>query len=468
MKYPLLILLSVTLAALFFSTAASARPEYAERIGQPCTACHAGPEGGALNRTGLDFSASGNVWPPTKSGYRILTPIKRSVRFFVGYLHMLAAFMWLGTILYVHILLRPGYASKGLPKGEVILGLSAMAVVGITGALLTISRISDISVLYGTRWGLLLLLKMLIYLTMVTSAAVVVTVVGPRLKRAKRNLSPPSDGLFDPTTLAAFDGEAGRQALVAYNGNVYDVTGMMLWPEGKHMRLHSAGSDLTDALARAPHGAGTIEACPKVGTYDAARQPPKEPGAEGLLLHRLHEPRARLLRPLRRRLMEMGGITLRKPQKEKRMKKTMLAVLSVLLVALPASAAEGMIDVESAFGVVETADRMERILKKKGMTVFGRVRHSEAAGKVGIELRDTELIIFGNPKVGSPLMSCAQSVAIDLPQKALIWSDDKARVWISYNDPGYLKKRHNISGCEGVISKIGSALAGIARSASTK
>jgi uncharacterized protein (DUF302 family) len=111
---------------------------------------------------------------------------------------------------------------------------------------------------------------------------------------------------------------------------------------------------------------------------------------------------------------------------------------------------------------------MEIILKEKGMTIFNRIKHSEGASKVGIELRDTELIIFGNPKVGSPFMKCQQSVAIDLPQKALIWKDDKAKVWISYNDPSYLEKRHNVIGCEEVISKIGKALAGIAKSASTK
>jgi uncharacterized protein (DUF302 family) len=108
------------------------------------------------------------------------------------------------------------------------------------------------------------------------------------------------------------------------------------------------------------------------------------------------------------------------------------------------------------------------LLKEKGMTVFNRIKHSEAAAAVGIELRNTELILFGNPKVGSPLMKCQQSAAIDLPQKALIWEDDKATVWISYNNPRYLEKRHNITGCEEVISKIERALAGIAESAATK
>ena len=149
------------------------------------------------------------------------------------------------------------------------------------------------------------------------------------------------------------------------------------------------------------------------------------------------------------------------------MKKFILTVLWILFIAIPVEAADGVVNVPSAFNVEETADRMENILNEKGMTIFRRIKHSESANKVGIELRETELIIFGNPKVGSPLMKCQQSVAIDLPQKALIWEDDKAKVWISYNDPKYLKKRHNISGCEEVISKIEKALAGITKSAST-
>ena len=150
------------------------------------------------------------------------------------------------------------------------------------------------------------------------------------------------------------------------------------------------------------------------------------------------------------------------------MKKVILAALSILFIAIPVAAADGVVDVPSTFNVEKTADRMVSILNKKGMTIFNRIKHSESAAKVGIELRKTELIIFGNPKVGSPLMACQQSVAIDLPQKALIWEDHNAKVWISYNDPRYLEKRHNISGCEEAITKIEKALAGIAKSASTK
>ncbi len=150
------------------------------------------------------------------------------------------------------------------------------------------------------------------------------------------------------------------------------------------------------------------------------------------------------------------------------MKTLILAIMVVLIMSVPAYATEGMIDVKSSFGVKETGDRLDNVLKEKGMTVFNRVKHSDAAKNVGVELRETELIIFGNPKVGSPLMKCQQSVAIDLPQKALIWKDRKGNVWISYNNPRYLEKRHNISNCEEVISKIEKALAGISKAAATK
>jgi uncharacterized protein (DUF302 family) len=152
--------------------------------------------------------------------------------------------------------------------------------------------------------------------------------------------------------------------------------------------------------------------------------------------------------------------------KDKTMKKIILTALLLLSIAIPAEAADGVVNVQSTFSVKETADRIESILKEKGMTVFNRIKHSKSASEVGIDMRDTELIIYGNPKVGSPLMKCQQSVAIDLPQKALIWKDGKAQVWISYNDPRYLEKRHNIDGCEEVISKIEKALAAIAKSAS--
>jgi uncharacterized protein (DUF302 family) len=149
------------------------------------------------------------------------------------------------------------------------------------------------------------------------------------------------------------------------------------------------------------------------------------------------------------------------------MKKLLLAVSLMLLAANPVSASEGVITIPSDFSVEETADRFEKILNEKNMTLFARIKHSDSALKVGVDLRATELILFGNPKVGSPLMQCAQGVAIDLPQKALFWEDEKGGVWISYNDPSYLQSRHDISGCEVVLKKLQTALGGMTKAAAT-
>lgn len=130
--------------------------------------------------------------------------------------------------------------------------------------------------------------------------------------------------------------------------------------------------------------------------------------------------------------------------------------------------ASGIVNVSSDFSVKETSERLETILKKKGMKIFNHINHSQGAKSVGIDLRDTELIIFGNPKVGSPLIKCQQTVALDLPQKALIWKDDMKKVWISYNDPKYLVQRHDLKGCEKVLGKVEKALAGITKAAATK
>jgi uncharacterized protein (DUF302 family) len=128
-------------------------------------------------------------------------------------------------------------------------------------------------------------------------------------------------------------------------------------------------------------------------------------------------------------------------------------------------AGDGLISVKSTYTVKETADRLESLLRDKGMTLFIRIDHAAGANKVGEQLRPTEVIIFGNPKVGTPFMRCGQSLAIDLPQKALIWEDEAGQVWFTYNDPRYLAARHKITGCEEVIEKITKALDALASGA---
>ncbi len=141
------------------------------------------------------------------------------------------------------------------------------------------------------------------------------------------------------------------------------------------------------------------------------------------------------------------------------------AIMLVLILAVTAYADSGLITMKSAHDVATTADRLENVLNQKGMNVFARINHAQGAQKVGKKLRPTELLIFGNPKVGTPLMQCRQSVAIDLPQKALIWQDEQGKVWLSYNDPAYLVERHSITGCAEVLKKIKGALNNFAKAA---
>jgi uncharacterized protein (DUF302 family) len=104
----------------------------------------------------------------------------------------------------------------------------------------------------------------------------------------------------------------------------------------------------------------------------------------------------------------------------------------------------GMVDIPSRYSVPESLVRLEAILKEKGLTIFARVDHSGEAKKVGMEMRPTQLVIFGSPKGGTPLMVAAPSLAIDLPLKALAWQDEGGKVWLSYNSPEYLQQRHGI------------------------
>ena len=147
------------------------------------------------------------------------------------------------------------------------------------------------------------------------------------------------------------------------------------------------------------------------------------------------------------------------------MRTIMIAFIFVLVSALSVSAEPGLINLKSSHDVKNTADRLETVLKEKGMNIFLRINHTEGARKMGQELRPTELVIFGNPKVGTPLMQCQQLAALDLPQKALVYEDENGQVWFAYNDPEYIADRHNISGCDDVVSKISKALFNFSRAA---
>jgi uncharacterized protein (DUF302 family) len=129
-----------------------------------------------------------------------------------------------------------------------------------------------------------------------------------------------------------------------------------------------------------------------------------------------------------------------------------------------ASAADGLVSLKSPHSAKATMDKLEGLVKQRGLTVFARIDHAAGAAKVGKSLRPTELLIFGNPQGGTPFMECAQSVGIDLPLKALVWEDSSGQVWLGYNDPAFLAQRHAIAQCP-VVDTLRKALAGLADAA---
>ncbi len=104
----------------------------------------------------------------------------------------------------------------------------------------------------------------------------------------------------------------------------------------------------------------------------------------------------------------------------------------------------GIIDIPSPYSVPETLARLQNLLKEKGVTIFVLIDHSGEAAKAGLDMRPTQLLIFGSPKAGTPLMVASPSIAIDLPLKALAWQDAQGKVWLSYNAPEYLQQRHGL------------------------
>jgi len=131
-------------------------------------------------------------------------------------------------------------------------------------------------------------------------------------------------------------------------------------------------------------------------------------------------------------------------------------------------AADGLITIKSSQGPKETMERLEAAAKAKGLTIFARIDHAAGAAVVGLSLRPTELLIFGNAKGGTPLMQSDQTVGIDLPLKALVWQDASGDTWLSYNDPGWIAKRHRLSHeVDATVTATYAALDGIARTATT-
>jgi uncharacterized protein (DUF302 family) len=146
----------------------------------------------------------------------------------------------------------------------------------------------------------------------------------------------------------------------------------------------------------------------------------------------------------------------------------MRIVATALLLLLSATSAlsEQLVALESKYNVKETLDRLSAELDKRGIKVAARIDHAAGAKAVGMELPPIEILMFGNPKLGTPLMQSAPAIGIDLPMKVLAWQDKAGKVWIGYTAPEALKARHGISDRDEVFKAMAAALNGLAKSAS--
>lgn len=270
---------------LFTPHMAGATEEYAMQTGQACADCHLAPGGGGeLTAAGKTFAdARQSLTEKPEKGLFF-----KGFRLVIGYIHFLTAMFWFGTILYVHLILKPAYAASGLPRGEVRVGIISMIVMGVTGSILTFYRVTSFDTLFHTNFGVLLLVKVALYLVMVLSALFVITVIGPRLKAKRKEPSlSGSTGEFTLDDLSAYDGKDGHPAYFAFEGKVYDATQSKLWKQGTHMGRHNAGNDLTEALNVAPHGREKMADMTEVGNI-VSSGPRKAPLHERVFFFMAH------------------------------------------------------------------------------------------------------------------------------------------------------------------------------------
>ena len=145
------------------------------------------------------------------------------------------------------------------------------------------------------------------------------------------------------------------------------------------------------------------------------------------------------------------------------------AITVATLTVAPALAQtpDGLIAIKSPHSAKDTANRLEEMAKARNLNIFARIDHAAGAARINKTLRPTEVLIFGNPQGGTPLMECAQSVGIDLPLKALVWEDAQNQVWLGYNDPAYLMARHGAKDCA-AAGNVGNALKGLAEAVVAK
>lgn len=260
----------IGLTSLLVPGQATARPEFAQLTGNPCSACHISPQGGGpLKPEGEEFRKSlKDLNIPINPNLRISMG-QRLLHLLLYLVHIPFGVAWVGLFLYTFgpALRRRSLVIPSKPYIRQI--MYGTIVVLITGPLLVVSRMKMVPGLFTTRFGLLLLVKIVAVLALFTATAALLwhttVLLARRYKRLARSLDAESELELTPDDLLLFSGQEKRKALVAVNGRVYNVTGRNLWRRGIHPGGHHAGHDLTNDFAKAPHGKEVFERVTPVG-----------------------------------------------------------------------------------------------------------------------------------------------------------------------------------------------------------
>jgi predicted heme/steroid binding protein len=263
-----------------------ATPDIAEKAGQECGYCHIDADGGS-KLTEVGKSVRGILEDDAYGRQTQTKPFSWWARLVVKYIHIMSAIFWFGRLLYVHLVLTPSHAAHGIPRTEAAIGLGCMFLLAATGVYLSYCSISDPAMMFATRFGSLLAMKILLFLVMVISALFAVVVLGPRI-RAHRIRSISSGTEITEDELSFFDGKDGRPTYLAYRGTVYNVSSSDYWRTGGHAAQHQAGGDLTANLKTAPHGEEVFKKFEVVGTLRMDGAKPNRPWFEVAFLFLAH------------------------------------------------------------------------------------------------------------------------------------------------------------------------------------
>ncbi len=264
----LIVILLLLISSNIYSTV-----EYSVLTGRNCIECHKDKDGGELTVYGEEYL----VLLKTDESFEPISDNIKTVRTLFGLLHFLTAFIWFGAILYIHLILKPKYVAHGIPKGELRIGWISMLIMLFTGIYLTYQKFPHFHLLFESEIGILLVIKIALFLFMVLTIFIVTFYIAPKLNPQSKKHSNKTEGKFSSEELAYFDGKDGKPAYVAYKGDVYEVTHSVFWHAGQHVLKHSAGMDLTSSMAIAPHDDNVLNGFIKKGILIKNKKIKKKP-----------------------------------------------------------------------------------------------------------------------------------------------------------------------------------------------